>query len=279
MTRESAHKACRCHVRARAERRCVWIRCGGRAALARGLTIVELLVCLAVVALLLAIAIPVLGAARQSAVEAKCVSNIRSSGAAIQMYLGTYRDTFPYLARERRLRNAFVNPPLELDYVSQSGYWPMAAGAMLSVPRAAPETMCPKAMEPGPMMAFPTFVPFSSYGMSYGLFSDASLWRVPSASSSEATLRPVRLVEVRFPAEKGLLIETLAWHAVRGGTLPTVLDEERAADARFSVAFVDGSAGGSRRGELRPGGPTPEREWRRPAPVLTTVDGAAGRDR
>jgi prepilin-type processing-associated H-X9-DG protein/prepilin-type N-terminal cleavage/methylation domain-containing protein len=57
----------------------------------RALTLVELLVVVAIIALLIAIALPVLGRIREHANRVKCAANLRSIGHALTMYVQQYR--------------------------------------------------------------------------------------------------------------------------------------------------------------------------------------------
>jgi prepilin-type N-terminal cleavage/methylation domain-containing protein/prepilin-type processing-associated H-X9-DG protein len=62
----------------------------------RGFTLVEVLVVIAIIALLMAILLPTMGAARDSARKTMCVSNLRQIGLAIQLYAGSNRGNIPY---------------------------------------------------------------------------------------------------------------------------------------------------------------------------------------
>src|SRR6266478_1336108 len=61
----------------------------------RAFTLVELLVVIAVIALLIAILLPALNRARESANTIKCAANLRSIGQGIAQYVAEYRQTFP----------------------------------------------------------------------------------------------------------------------------------------------------------------------------------------
>jgi prepilin-type N-terminal cleavage/methylation domain-containing protein len=61
----------------------------------RGFSLVELLVVISVIALLMAILLPVLRKAKEAAREVVCRSNLRGIGIGIQMYLQNNDDRFP----------------------------------------------------------------------------------------------------------------------------------------------------------------------------------------
>jgi len=61
----------------------------------KGLALSELLILVAIIALLAAMLFPVFARARQAAREEQCLSNVKNIAVAIQMYLADNNDTFP----------------------------------------------------------------------------------------------------------------------------------------------------------------------------------------
>src|ERR1044071_1120109 len=60
-----------------------------------GLTLIDLLVVIAIIALLISLLLPALGAARESGRAAKCLSNQRQIGLAMSMYGNANKDYVP----------------------------------------------------------------------------------------------------------------------------------------------------------------------------------------
>jgi prepilin-type N-terminal cleavage/methylation domain-containing protein len=63
-----------------------------------GFTLVEILVVIGIIAVLIAILLPTLNAARESAARTKCLSNVRQIAITVIAYCNDNKGTFPALA-------------------------------------------------------------------------------------------------------------------------------------------------------------------------------------
>jgi prepilin-type N-terminal cleavage/methylation domain-containing protein len=194
----------------------------------RGFSLVELLVTLGVLAVLIAISIPVLGAVRSAARSAHCLSNTRQSAYTVAAYQADHRDVFPISADRMNYADAFDYAGVRLPYASQLFLWSHAVRASTGGPKLDETRLCPGGT------AYQTYVRSgdaagnlagtpdgatvgSDYWLSYALLSDPRRWTSTADPDNTTLLRAVRGTEVRYPASKGVLVEYAAQHTRRDG--------------------------------------------------------------
>ncbi len=213
-----------------------------------GFGLVELLVTMAVIAVLLGMLLPALGRARESANRAKCLSNLRQLALAFTMYLNENKSRFP-----RPAQNGVQAPE---DWVHFQSWRTPAEGAIakyVGEPFNPAVYRCPSD-DPASHRKFTLDSLTVQYPYSYTVNEQICRieWRGPTLRASQ----------IRNASQKILLIDEAAttiddgcwaWQSQQGGNGTTdprnVLSNrhdrksERAAQARSgrgNAAFVDG---------------------------------------
>lgn len=72
-----------------------WKRCGNRCSEPAAFTLLELLVVVGIIAILAGLLLPALSAAKSRALSARCLSNMKQFGLALQLYAGDHQDLIP----------------------------------------------------------------------------------------------------------------------------------------------------------------------------------------
>ncbi len=85
----------------------------------QGFTLIELLVVISIIALLVALLLPALGAAREAANSTKCLGNLRQIGFAFQLYAGDNKDFFPSAYQPSWAGPKWFDPGKLGDYIDQ----------------------------------------------------------------------------------------------------------------------------------------------------------------
>lgn len=259
-------------------------------AVERGFTILELIVTVAIVALVVAITVPILGSVRGQGRQVRCISNSRECLQATMAYATDHDGQTPILA-DRSTDYTFENAGYQLAYFDQSLHWPMAmegylgsAGHVITQCPSSPTTYA-LTVDPGyaaTMGGHPAgYVMPSGFWLSRAMLARPAFWEPPFQVGNRALYRGARLSDVRYASDKGLMIERWAFHRqprTRVEELPAIsLIDTPGQTGTYTVSFVDGHVATPDYESLKPGvdvhtghdGPA----------VLHTRSGVFGRDR
>lgn len=180
-------------------------------------TLTELLVAALIVAVLVGLAVPGLSKARQRAVELKCMTGMRSAGAAIFAYAADYRGRLPYAGDHQREVVTGEGRTFLVGGVGglSSGRWSLLFPDHWSGDRWSRGLMCPRQAPFDPEV--PTSTPRAD-----GSFLLPTVWLTSAAWLDAASLkadlphealapRPNSICDVVFPSAKACLFEQISW--------------------------------------------------------------------
>lgn len=259
----------------------------------RGLTLVEVLVVIAIIAVLAGVLLPVLGGMRTTAREGACLAMIRQASLAVFEYASVHRDEppVPMLEREATLEwgvpRAEINHDpgwMQLEYFGGRGAfnWVLAAEGWKDQ-----AYWCPSSEGVGDRSSIlvgspdqPTWpglgpdgrTPTSTYAISDAFKADPEFFG-PRGLPRLEMLGRQKLTSVAYPASKCLMYEHACFH--RTGSPERVRGDWPHAT---TAVWVDGSASAIRLADARPGAERPFLEVQ-PLPLEDTADGILGRDR
>ena len=185
----------------------------------RGFSLSELLVVVAVIALLSAVLFPVFAQAREAARRTTCLSNLRQLVTAHHLYVQDYDEVLP--AWFLPGTNALVTWPAHLRGYYRD-WWILHQGFVPPTEMIRPPCVADYALLAwGPTGDGSSYDPHSRW--------PGSVWRAGEAP------RPMRLAEVRRPAETAQFADGFTCIEA------TAIDSQHGNNA-LQVAFVDGHA-------------------------------------
>jgi len=102
--------------------------------------LIEIVASLAVLAIVFAIALPVLARSRDSGRQAKCLANLRTLRDAVEMYRNDHADLYPYAESDASLYPVSLHAP----YDALASYLGLSLPGEVKEPRQAPAPLwCP----------------------------------------------------------------------------------------------------------------------------------------
>lgn len=253
----------------------------------RGITLLEVIVAIGVIALLLAIAMPVLSAIRLAARETECLSQIRQTGLLMSSYATDRQGVLPQVG-EARLTRSFSNAGFWMNYFDQRVFWPITLRGYTASPNDPRELSCPyderpiiEREEDGYDSQYPdgAVLP-TAYWYSSALFTRAALWRETNPVVDASQLLPVNISEVAHPSAKAAFYDLAAPHRLSDPPMAPFgadFDDLHRPFYRVPVSLVDGSGALKTRTEL-PGPVANPFYGGRPPTLFNTRDGFLGRD-
>lgn len=217
----------------------------------RAFTLTELLVSLLILAVILALTLPSLSSARQKAVEAKCLSNMRSAGLVLTSYSNDFNGHFPYAGDHSRI-DYFQPPSVRWDHPIggrfglRGGMWAVLFPDDWAGIQWNPALRCPRQPNYNPVA--PTSSPpldaaslaMPQYWLSSAMWLDAGTLDRLDRPYKELRTRPNAIHDVTFPSLKVVFFEQMAFCAGQRN-LHQWLSIGQTPFADTTIELVDGS--------------------------------------
>ncbi|MBN8599202.1 MAG: prepilin-type N-terminal cleavage/methylation domain-containing protein [Planctomycetes bacterium] len=184
---------------------------------ANGFTIVEVLICLGVLAILLALVLPVLSGTRQRALSIKALSNARQLGALVAAYSNSSKDLPPVFFPPVFANPSVGAPWVVIDFQSnkvRGSWWSNAEMYHLLLdPLPISNLIAPGGRTPESKEFTVGGVPtpaYSDFPLSYTLYTEPAFWTW-EGQIGPRQWSPQPLTSIAFPSQKGLLWQSTVY--------------------------------------------------------------------
>lgn len=240
---------------------------------------IEILISIAIIAVLIGISLPALHQARQRGRDVAGLSNLRQTGIILETYMSRYGGGLPYAGQDAGFSLTPQDPPgsiIQPGYWDLSFYWSSLFHEVAPWPEWFDVWTYPDPRRPveKPWAIEEYGGPFqngiSSLRYSRALFARPRIWESGEMiEDRDSVLRGVRMNEVRFPSSKVSLFD---------GELCVRVRCDSELEAKRGMLFLDGHAALLATGDaIEPVAGRLE-DLGEPEPLHDTAGGAYGRD-
>jgi prepilin-type N-terminal cleavage/methylation domain-containing protein len=243
----------------------------------RAFTLIETLVVIAIIAVIVAITIPILGKARNQAKVTASLAALQQLAVALESYGTSSREYFPYIGTPGNPMGPLVINGYDLrsNPNGTPGYFRTNARFWISLLYPAHLTSKKSVtnestLENDSVSDFPDAVFTTDIRITHGCSAYATYWDTDDAPIDETLLRGSTLGDVRFPSQKGLMVD---WSSA-----DLLKSSKSDATAFHTAGRADGSA--SLIDIVNPSADAPVNRpyGASPFPIMSTRHGLAGRD-
>ena len=220
--------------------------CGKKYLRSRGVTLVELLVVLGVVAIVLAILMPSLHRAKQTARFGACLANIRSSGLLLTGYSGDHDEELLFPGYESHRVSVWDEKWINIGGrdLGPNGWWSAFfpdewAGDQFNQGLRCP---CHPAYDPDARTIMEGALAFPTFWMSKSLVLDGTKLKPGTRPYVDAPLAKNRRAYVRYPSAKVELFEAIGYCLKSEKNGEMWINRGQTMIMKTSCLMIDGSA-------------------------------------
>jgi prepilin-type N-terminal cleavage/methylation domain-containing protein/prepilin-type processing-associated H-X9-DG protein len=224
----------------------------------RGFTLIELLVVISIIAMLISLLLSAVAKARDSALNALCMSNLRQQGQAVHMYMAESGGAFlpPYQLAE--MVTVPTSPPIQVQpficqYLSSiyenadAQTWRCPVDDFLNRPNApAMRSGLPNIKTGQPNVAYSYAINFDLPQYGYSVFAPNNF------GGYFQHFNPWAASKIKNSDETSFLLETASEAGLNHAAAPTYYRFDHLQKSAMNVLFVDGHVESKTSGEILP---------------------------